>query len=62
MPRGVDLIREVWEQTEEQKTGDAVTFQEGRMEEESEEEVGKGEEGGGGGGGGGRGGEDEHKG
>ena len=61
MPRGVALIREVWEHAEKRRTGDAAMSQEGRMEEESEEEVGKGEEGGGGGGGG-RGGEDEHKG
>ena len=55
------MIREVWEHTEKQRTGDAVIPQEGRMEEESEEEVGEGEEGGGGGGGRG-GGEDEQKG
>ena len=61
MPRGVALIREVWEHTEKRRTGDAAISQEGRMEEESEEEVGEGEEGGGGGGGG-RGGEDEQKG
>ena len=49
MPRGVALIREVWEHTEKQRTGDAAIPQEGRMEEESEEEVGEGEEGEGGG-------------
>ena len=46
------MIREVWEHTEKQRTGDAAMPQKGRMEEESEEAVGEGEEGKGGGGGG----------
>ena len=46
------MIREVWEHSEKQRTGDAAMPQKGRMEEESEEAVGEGEKGKGGGGGG----------
>ena len=61
MPRRVVLIREVWEHTEKQRTGDAVIPQEGKMMEESEEGAGEREGGGGGRGGRGRG-EDKQKG
>ena len=38
MPRRVEVIREVGKHTEEQRAGETVLPQEGRMEEESEEE------------------------
>ena len=44
------MIREAWEHTEEQRTGDAAIPQKGRMEEKSEDEVREGDEGGGRGG------------
>ena len=43
MPRGFAWIKEAWDHTEKQRTGDAAIPQKGRMEEESEEEVGEGE-------------------